>query len=83
MEWSITKQPVLPRPLYLRENKEDAYSILLASFANEADQAVTLFQVRYFVNGDMRKIFGVAHRAMHIADDFSPFDLGGVLETPY
>ncbi|PWV53502.1 ATP-binding protein [Chitinophaga sp. S165] len=66
------------KTLYLRENKEDAYSILLASFANEADQAVTLFQVRYFVNGDMRKIFGVAHRAMHIADDFSPFDLGGV-----
>ncbi|TWW00592.1 ATP-binding protein [Chitinophaga pinensis] len=65
------------KTLYLRENKEDAYSILLANFANEADQYVTLFQVRYFVNGDMRKIFGVAHRAMHIADDFSPFDMGG------
>ncbi|QHS62031.1 ATP-binding protein [Chitinophaga agri] len=67
----------ITKTLYLRENKEDAYSILLANFANEADQYVTLFQVRYFVNGDMRKIFGVAHRAMHIADDFSPFDMGG------
>lgn len=65
------------KTLYLRENKEEAYSILLANFANEAEQYVTLFQVRYFVNGDMRKIFGVAHRAMHIADDFSPFDMGG------
>lgn len=65
------------KTLYLRENKEEAYSILLANFANEAEQFVTIFQVRYFVNGDMRKIFGVAHRAMHIAEDFRPFDLGG------
>lgn len=64
------------KTLYLRENKEEAYSILLANFANEAEQAVTLFQVRYFVNGDMKKIFGVAHKSLHIEDDFKPFDLG-------
>ena len=65
------------KTLYLRENKEEAYSILLANFANEADQAVTLFQVRYFSNGDMKKIFGIAHKSLHIEDDFKPFDLGG------
>lgn len=65
------------KTLYLRENKEEAYSILLAGFANEMEQAVTLFQVRYFVNGDMRKIYGVAHKLLHIGEDFTPFDLGG------
>lgn len=65
------------KTLYLRENKEEAYSILLANFENEADQAVTLFQVRYFSNGDMRKVFGIAHKSLHIEDDFKPFDLGG------
>ena len=36
------------KTLYLRENKEQAYSILLAHFANEAEQSVTLFQIRWF-----------------------------------
>ena len=58
------------KTLYLRENKEEAYSILLANFANEADQTVTLFQVRYFTNGDMKKVFGIAHKSLHIEDDF-------------
>ncbi|SFE27775.1 Uncharacterized protein YPO0396 [Chitinophaga sp. CF118] len=65
------------KTLYLRENKEEAYSILLANFANEAEQAVTLFQVRYFSNGDMKKVFGIAHKSLHIEDDFKPFDLSG------
>lgn len=65
------------KTLYLRENKEEAYSVLLANFANEAEQTVTLFQVRYFANGDMKKIFAVAHKALHIEDDFKPFDLSG------
>ncbi|RAJ11126.1 uncharacterized protein YPO0396 [Chitinophaga skermanii] len=65
------------KALYLREKKEEAYSILLVNFANEAEQEVTLFQVRYFVNGDMKRVFGVAHRALHIAADFSPFDFNG------
>ena len=65
------------KTLYLRENKEQAYSILLAHFANEADQFVTLFQVRYFSGGDMKRIFAIAHKPLHIEDDFKPFDLGG------
>jgi Uncharacterized protein conserved in bacteria len=66
------------KTLYLRENKEEAYSILLANFANEAEQTVTLFQVRYFVNGDMKRVYGIAHKALRIEEDFKPFDLGGM-----
>ncbi|PUZ30158.1 Uncharacterized protein YPO0396 [Chitinophaga costaii] len=65
------------KTLYLRESREEAYSILLAHFANEAEQQVTLFQVRYFVNGDMKKVFGIAHKPLHIEEDFKPFDLNG------
>ena len=65
------------KTLYLREDKEQAYSILLAHFANEADQSVTLFQVRWFSGSDMRRVFAIAHRPLHIEDDFKPFDLSG------
>ncbi|MDR3713126.1 MAG: SbcC/MukB-like Walker B domain-containing protein [Puia sp.] len=65
------------KTLYLRESKEEAYSILLAAFANEADQAVSLFQVRYYSNGEMKRMFGIAHKMLRIEDDFKPFDLGG------
>jgi uncharacterized protein YPO0396 len=63
------------KTLYLRENKDLAYSILLAHFANEADQVVTLFQVRWFNSGDMRRVFGISHKPLHIEDNFRPFDL--------
>jgi uncharacterized protein YPO0396 len=65
------------KTLYLRENKDEAYSILLAHFANEAEQTVTLFQVRYFSGGDMKKLFGIAHKPLRIDEDFKPFDLNG------
>lgn len=72
---TINSENNVTRTLYLRENKEEAYSILLAHFSNEALQEVTLFQVRYFSNGEMKKIFGVAHKCLHIETDFKPFDL--------
>src|ERR1044072_1655492 len=62
---------------YLREDKDTAYSILLAHFANEAGQQVSLFPVRHFQNGDMKKFFGIAHKALTIEEDFKPFDLAG------
>jgi len=65
------------KTLYLRENKDQAYSILLGNFSNEAEQSVTLFQVRWFSGSEMRRIFAIAHKPMHIEDDFKPFDLGG------
>ncbi|GGB10670.1 ATP-binding protein [Puia dinghuensis] len=65
------------KTLYLRDNKEQAYSILLAHFSNETEQSVTLFQVRWFSGHDMRRVFAIAHKPLHIEDDFRPFDLGG------
>ena len=65
------------KTLYLRESKDQAYSILLAHFANEAEQFVTLFQVRYFSGGEMKRIFAIAHKPLHIEDNFKPFDLNG------
>ena len=73
---TINSESGVTKTLYLRENKEEAYSILLANFSNEAMQEVTLFQVRYFANGDMKKLFGIAHKSLHIETDFKPFDLG-------
>ncbi len=64
------------KTLYLRENKDQAYSILLAHFSNETDQSVTLFQVRWFSGNDMRRVFAIAHKPLLIEDDFKPFDLG-------
>ena len=65
------------KTLYLRENKETAYSILLAHFANETGQSVTLFQVRYFGSGDLKRVFAIAHTPLHIEEHFRPFDAGG------
>jgi uncharacterized protein YPO0396 len=65
------------KTLYLRENREQAYSILLAHFSNEAEQSVTLFQVRWFSGNEMRRVFAIAHKPLHIEDDFRPFDAGG------
>jgi uncharacterized protein YPO0396 len=66
------------KTLYLRENREEAYSIILAHFSNEAQQYVTLFQVRYFTGNEMKRFFGIAHKPLTIESDFKPFDLGGV-----
>ncbi|MBZ4192013.1 ATP-binding protein [Niabella beijingensis] len=73
---TINSESGVTKALYLRENREEAYSILLANFTNEALQEVTLFQVRYFNNGDMKRMFGIAHKSLHIEEDFKPFDLG-------
>jgi uncharacterized protein YPO0396 len=72
-----TENGASTKTLYLRENKEEAYSILLAHFSNESGQAVTLFQVRYFSGGDMKRVFAVAHMPLHIEEHFRPFDGGG------
>lgn len=65
------------KTIYLREERETAYSILLGHFANEAQQLVTLFQVRYFSGGEMKRLYGIAHKALRIESDFIPFDLAG------
>lgn len=50
------------------------YSVILASFANNYDQVVTLFQVRWFVNGELKCSYGVSSRPLSIKVDFSEFN---------
>lgn len=53
------------------------YSVLLASFANSDGRIVTLFQVRSFSNGVLKRTFGIAHKPLEIQTDFSDFDANG------
>src|SRR6202012_2861778 len=57
--------------------KEQAYSILLAHFSNEAEQSVTLFQVRWFSGNEMRRVFPIGHKPLNMEENFRPLDLGG------
>lgn len=50
------------------------YSILLASFANNHNNVVTLFQVRWFVNGELKCSYGFSSKPLSIKEDFSGFN---------
>ena len=70
----------------LRDKK--TYSVLLASFTNNHDNVVTLFQVRWFVNGEMKCSYGFSTKPLSIGKDFSGFngnkgDWKKVLEKHY
>lgn len=65
------------RTLYLRENRETAYSIIMAGFSNEEDINLTFFQVRYFSGNELRRYYGIAFRELHVDTDFVPFDFQG------
>ena len=56
----------------LRDRK--TYSVILASFANNHEQVVTLFQVRWFVNGELKCSYGVSSKQLSIKGDFSDFN---------
>ena len=56
---------------------KNTYSVILASFTNNLKNVVTLFQVRWFVNGELKCTFGFSTKALHITDDFSTFDAKG------
>lgn len=56
---------------------KSTYSVILASFSNTDQQNITLFQVRWFTNGELKKAFGVAHIQLSIESDFSEFDSKG------
>ena len=56
---------------------KNTYSVILASFTNNFKNVVTLFQVRWFVNGELKCTFGFSTKALHIIDDFSAFDSKG------
>ena len=47
-----------------------AYSVLLATFTNTDTRVVTVFQVRWFSGGELRRTFGLAHCELDIKTDF-------------
>ena len=53
------------------------YSVILASFSDSDQRHVTLFQVRWFSNGELKKQLGIAHVPLTIEQDFSNFDAKG------
>ncbi|PKL78984.1 MAG: hypothetical protein CVV27_02535 [Candidatus Melainabacteria bacterium HGW-Melainabacteria-1] len=61
----------------LRGDKRAAYSILLATFANHADQHVTLAQCRWFVGNELKRVWVIAYAPLTISQDFTPFDPKG------
>lgn len=56
---------------------KNTYSVILASFADTDQRIITVFQVRWFSNGELKRAFGVAHVALGIEKDFYPFDSKG------
>jgi len=57
---------------------KSTYSVILASFSNTDQKKITLFQVRWFSNGVLKRAFGIAHVELEIEKDFSQFDAKGV-----
>lgn len=57
---------------------KSTYSVILASFSNTDQKKITLFQVRWFSNGEMKRAFGIAHVELEIEKDFSQFDAKGI-----
>ena len=61
---------------YLRTKND--YSILLGTFRDRAsDQAVTLAQVRWFSNDDLKRVYIFSPNALTIKEHFIPLDPGG------
>lgn len=56
---------------------KNSYSVLLASFSNTDQKIITVFQVRWFTNGELKRTFGIAHIPLEIEKDFGQFDNKG------
>lgn len=65
----------------------NTYSVILASFSNADQKQITLFQVRWFSNNELRRQFGIAHVPLEVESDFDQFDSKGnwkkVLDKKY
>lgn len=61
----------------IRPDKTNAFSILLASFRNREDQGVTIFQARWFVQGELKRVYGISFKDLTVEHDFLPFDASG------
>lgn len=57
-----------------RLRDKNTYSIVLASFKNNHEKIVTLFQVRWFVSGELKCVYGFSTAPLTIKDDFQNFD---------
>ncbi|MDW5288868.1 ATP-binding protein [Formosa sp. PL04] len=57
---------------------KNTYSVILAHFSNKDQKLITIFQVRWFSNNEMRRQFGIAHEALSIDTDFNEFDGKGL-----
>ncbi len=55
----------------------NTYSVILASFSNTDLKQITLFQVRWFSNNELRRQFGIAHVPLEVESDFAQFDSKG------
>lgn len=53
---------------------KSTYSVILASFANNLQNNITLFQVRWFVNGELKCSYGFSYKPLTIEKDFSEFN---------
>lgn len=56
---------------------KNCYSVILANFSNIDYRTITLFQVRWFINGELKRTFGLAHTNLTISEDFNNFDAKG------
>ena len=65
----------------------NTYSVILATFSNADQKQITLFQVRWFSNNELRRQFGIAHVPLEVEFDFGQFDSKGnwkkVLDKKY
>lgn len=65
------------KTLYIRPDKKNVYSILLACFSNAEQHPVTIFQARWFFNGELKRTYGICRGQLSITEDFTPFDPRG------
>jgi len=56
---------------------KSCYSVILASFSNSDQRSITIFQVRWFSNGELRRTFGISHVPLTIETHFKGFDNKG------
>lgn len=56
----------------------NTYSVILAFFSNTDQKQITLFQVRWFSNNELRRQFGIAHVPLEIEKGFLDFDAKGL-----
>lgn len=60
----------------LRDDKKNAYSILLAAFKSE-EKFITLIQARWFSGTEMKRKYIIAFKPLKIEDDIKPIDPKG------